>query len=61
MQHTTIQNRSKTPTNFVIGTDQFLAFAIFSQDDILKLIQSLDPNKSHGTNKTSVRMKHIIK
>ena len=29
---------------------------IFSQDDILKIIQNLNPNKVHGPDKISIRM-----
>ena len=52
-----IQNRSKLPTDFVTQTDQCLASTTFSKDEVLKIIQSLDLNKSHdGTQTTSVRM-----
>ena len=37
-------------------SDQFLVPITFSQNDILKKIQSIDPNKSHGAKKISVDM-----
>ena len=51
-----IENRSKSGTGFVTQTDQFHAPITFSQDNILKIIQSLNPEKSHGPKKISVDM-----
>ena len=51
-----MQNSSKIPINFITQTDQFLASITFSQDDISKLIQSLDPNKYHDQDKITVRI-----
>ena len=50
-----IQNSSKLPTDFVTRTHQFLASITCSQGNILKMIQSLNSNKSHGPEKISVR------
>ena len=49
-------NSSKLPTNLAPQTDQSLTCINFSQDDILKIIQNLNPNKAHGPDKLSIRM-----
>ena len=49
-------NSSKLPTNLAPRTDQSLTSVHFSQDDILKIIQNLNPNKAHGPDKISIRM-----
>ena len=49
-------NSSKLPTNLAPRTDQSLTSVHFSQDDILKIIQNLNPNKAHGLDKISIRM-----
>ena len=51
-----LQNSSKLPTNLAPWTDQSLTSINFSQDDILKIIQNLNPNKAHGPDKISIRM-----
>ena len=51
-----LQNSSKLPTNLAPGTDQLLTSINFSQDDILRIIQNLNPNKAHGPDKISIRM-----
>ena len=51
-----LQNSSKLPTNLAPRTDQSLTSVNFSQDDILKIIQNLNPNKAHGPDKISIRM-----
>ena len=53
---TILQNSSKLPTNLAPRTDQSLTSVHFSQDDILKIIQNLNPNKAHGPDKISIRM-----
>ena len=50
-----LQNSSKLSTNLTPRTDQSLTSINFSQDDILKIIQNLNPNKVHGPGKTSIR------
>ena len=49
-------NSSKLPSNLAPRTDQSLTSVHFSQDDILKIIQNLNPNKAHGLDKISIRM-----
>ena len=49
-------NSSKLPTNLAPQTDQSLTSIHFSQDDILKIIQNLNPHKAHGPDKVSIRM-----
>ena len=56
-----LQNSSKLPTNLAPRTDQSLTSINFSQDDILRIIQSLNPNKAHGLDKTSTRNKSLCK
>ena len=51
-----LQNSSKLPTSLAPQTDQSLTSINFSQDDTLKIIQNLNPNKTHGPNKISIRM-----
>ena len=51
-----IENRSKFAIDFVTQTDQFHAPITFSQDNILKIIQSSNPEKSHGPKKIIVDM-----
>ena len=55
-QWSVLQNSSKLPTNLAPQTDQSLTSINFSQDDILKIIQNLNPNKAHGPDKISIRM-----
>ena len=40
-------------------TDNRLSSVSFSQDDIAKIIQNLDPNKAHGHDNISIRMLKI--
>ena len=49
-------NSSKLSTNLAPRTDQSITFIKFSQDDILKIIQNLNPNKAHGLDKISIRL-----
>ena len=51
-----LQNSSKRPTNLAPRTDQSLTSINFSKDDILKIIQNLNLNKTHGPDKISIRM-----
>ena len=55
-QCSTLQNSSKLPTNLAPRTDQLLTSINFSQDDILKIIQNLNPNKAHGPDKINIRI-----
>ena len=47
---------SKVPTNLAPRTDQSLTSMNFSQGVILKIVQNLNPNKAHGSDKISIRM-----
>ena len=49
-------NSSKLPTNLAPRTDQSLTSMNCSQDDILNIIQNVNPNKSHSPDKISIRM-----
>ena len=49
-------NSNKLPTNLAPRTDQSLTSVNFSQDDILKIIQNLNPNKAHSSVKISISM-----
>ena len=51
-----LQSSCKFPTNIVPQADQSLISINFSQDDVLKIIQKLNPNKAHGPDKISIRM-----
>ena len=46
-----IKNSSKLPSHLHYLTDNRLSSVSFSQDDIAKIIQNLDPNKAHGYDK----------
>ena len=47
---------SKIPINLTPRRGQSLTSINFSQDDILKTTQDLNPNKAHGPDKISIRM-----
>ena len=51
-----LKSSSKLSNNLVPQTDQSLTSIKFSQDDILKIIQNLNPNKAHGRGKMSICM-----
>ena len=46
-----ISNSSELPLNFNNTTEQHLNTLKFSDNDIEKIIQNLDPNKAHGHDK----------
>ena len=54
-----MSNASKLPSNFTLCTDNRLSTVTFSQDDIGKIIQNLNPNKAHGHDNISIRMLKI--
>ena len=54
-----MSNTSKLPSNFTLYTDNRLSTVTFSQDDIGKIIQNLNPNKAHGHDNISIRMLKI--
>ena len=49
-----IKNSSKFPSHLHYLTDNRLPSASFSQGDIAKIIQNLDPNKVHGHDNISI-------
>ena len=54
-----MSNASKLPSNFTLYTDNWLSTVSFSQDDIGKIIQNLNPNKARGYRNISIRMLKI--
>ena len=54
-----IKNSSKLPSHLHYLTDNRLSSVSFSQDDIAKIIQSLDPKKAHGHDNINIRMLKI--
>ena len=54
-----MNNAGKLPSNFMLYTDNRLSTVTFSQDDIGKIIQNLNPNKAHGHDNISIRMLKI--
>ena len=55
-QCTLINSNSTLPANVQYLTDKRLSSFDFSEDDIMKVIQKLDPNKAHGQDNISIRM-----
>ena len=51
-----ISNSSEIPLNLHFTTEKRLDTRNFSNNDIEKIIQNLDPNKNHGHDKISIRM-----
>ena len=51
-----IKNESKLPPRLHFLTDKRLSMVKFVNNDILKIIQNLNPNKAHGHDKISIRM-----
>ena len=47
-QCTLMNSNSTLPVNLQYLTDKCLSSFDFSEDDIMKIIQKLDPNKAHG-------------
>ena len=54
-----IKNSSKLPSHLHYLNDNCLSSISFSQDDIAKIIQNLDPNKVHGHDNFCIRMLKI--
>ena len=54
-----IKNSRKLASHFHYLTDNCLSSIRFSQDDIAKENQNLDPNKAHGHDNISIRMLKI--
>ena len=55
-QCTLINSNSTLPLNVQYLTDNRLSSFDFSEDDIMKVIQKLDPNKAHGQDNIGIRM-----
>ena len=51
-----MSNASKLPSNFTLYTDNRLSKVIFSQDNIGKIIQNLNPNIAHRHDNISTQM-----
>ena len=51
-----ISNSSELPLNLHYATEKRLNTLSFSNNDIEKIIQNVDPNKAHGCNKINLRM-----
>ena len=54
-----IKSSSKLPSHLHYLTDNRLSSVSFSQDNIAKIIQNLNPNKAHGHDNISIRMLKI--
>ena len=54
-----IRNRGVLPTDYEFFTVKSLSNIIFTDNDIRKIISSLDPNKAHGHDMISIRMLNI--
>ena len=55
-QWSLIKNESKPPPQLHFLTEKRLSIVKFVSNDILKIIQNLNPNKAHGHDKISIRM-----
>ena len=55
-QYSLIKNESKLPPWLHFLTDKSLSMVKFVNNDILKIIQNLNPNKAHGYDKISIRL-----
>ena len=51
-----IDNNSSLPNQLMYSAEKRLSSMSFSEDDIVKIIQNLDPNKTHGRGQTSILM-----
>ena len=54
-----IKNGSKLPPRLHFLTDKRLSTVKFINNDILKIIQNLNPNKAHGHDKINIQMLKI--
>ena len=54
-----MKNSNKLPSHLYYLADNHLSSVSFSQDDVAKTIQNLDPNKAHGHDNISFRMLKI--
>ena len=51
-----IKNERKLPPRLHFLTDKRLSIIKFVNNDILKVVQTLNPNKAHGHDKISIRL-----
>ena len=51
-----ISNGSVLPSELPLRTDSSLSSCHFTRDDILRIINNLDPNKAHGHDGINIRM-----
>ena len=54
-----ISNGSVLPSELPLRTDSTLSTCHFAKEDILRIINNLDPNKAHGHDEISIRMLKI--
>ena len=54
-----ISNGSVLPSEFPLQTDSTLSTCHFAKEDILQIINNLDPNKAHGHDEISILMLKI--
>ena len=54
-----ISNGSVLPSELPLRTDSSLSSFHFTKDDILRIINNLDPNEAHGHDEISIRMLKI--
>ena len=55
-QYTTLKNDSKLPSNQIYLRQSRLVSLNFNEDEILKIIRVLNPQKAHGYDDISIRM-----
>ena len=58
-QCSTLRNKSELPATLSKKTSESLTTTDFSNNDILKIIRNLDPNKAHGHDMISIRVVKI--
>ena len=58
-QCTVINNGSSLSSELVLKTDKFLSNITFSSGDILKVIENLHSEETHGHDRISIRMLKI--
>ena len=54
-----IQNSNALPTNLLFQTEKSVTSINVTHDDILRIFPNLNPNKSHGLDKISIRITKI--
>ena len=59
-QYTTVAKGSSIPPNKAFPTEQKLSAFEFCTDHIIQMIKSLDPNKAHGHDEISIRIKNYV-